>query len=220
TQIANFSQPAEKIVHQPKFLVIFRNFLADTYQKWSEIDASFPLPSPGATPTPTPTPVPIRVFITSTNYNGNLGGVAGADAKCQTAANSASLGGTWKAWISESAGNSPSVRFNSTSSYRNSNFALLNGTVIANNWTDLTDGSIQNPINRTENNALAASSRVWTSTNPDGTHNSSGSCSNWTSSLSSFYGFVGHNSLKDNGWSFAIAGDECILNDPLYCFEQ
>lgn len=31
------SQPAEKINHQVKYLVILRNILSDTYQKWSEI---------------------------------------------------------------------------------------------------------------------------------------------------------------------------------------
>lgn len=31
------SLPAEKIVYQPKYLVILRSLLADTYQKWSEI---------------------------------------------------------------------------------------------------------------------------------------------------------------------------------------
>ena len=38
--------------------------------------------------------VPRRAFVTSVTYNGNLGGVAGADAKCQTLALSAGLGGT------------------------------------------------------------------------------------------------------------------------------
>lgn len=33
----NATQPAEKIVHQPKYLVILRDLLSDTYQKWTEI---------------------------------------------------------------------------------------------------------------------------------------------------------------------------------------
>jgi hypothetical protein len=39
------------------------------------------------------------VFITSTHYTGDLGGLAGADEKCQTHADSADLGGTFKAWL-------------------------------------------------------------------------------------------------------------------------
>lgn len=55
------TQPAEKINHQVKYSVILRDLYSDTLQKWSEIDASIPLPAPGPTsaPTPTPTPAPI-----------------------------------------------------------------------------------------------------------------------------------------------------------------
>ena len=35
--LADNSQPAEKINHQVKYLVILRDLLSDTYQKWSEI---------------------------------------------------------------------------------------------------------------------------------------------------------------------------------------
>lgn len=43
---------------------------------------------------------PKRIFLTSTVYDGNLGGLAGADAKCQARADAAHLGGTWKAILS------------------------------------------------------------------------------------------------------------------------
>src|SRR3989344_7858176 len=53
------------------------------------------------------------VFLTSTIYDGNLGGISGADAKCQARANTFNLGGTWKAWISDSnTNNDPESRFN------------------------------------------------------------------------------------------------------------
>lgn len=35
--LSNNTEPAEKINHQVKYLVILRNILSDTYQKWSEI---------------------------------------------------------------------------------------------------------------------------------------------------------------------------------------
>lgn len=41
-----------------------------------------------------------RVFVTSGQFSGDLGGVAGADAICQGAADSANLGGMWRAWLS------------------------------------------------------------------------------------------------------------------------
>jgi|SRR3989338_5340787 len=36
-KLDNNSEPAEKIIHQPKYLVILRNLMSDTLQKWSEI---------------------------------------------------------------------------------------------------------------------------------------------------------------------------------------
>src|SRR3989344_6490978 len=46
-----------------------------------------------------------RAFVTSATYHGNLGGLAGGDAECQSLANAASLGGIWKAWLSDSSTN-------------------------------------------------------------------------------------------------------------------
>ena len=43
--------------------------------------------------------------MTSSSWNGNLGGLSGADAKCQQAANATGLGGTWVAWLSDSTHN-------------------------------------------------------------------------------------------------------------------
>ncbi|MFO0598144.1 MAG: hypothetical protein U0228_22770 [Myxococcaceae bacterium] len=42
------------------------------------------------------------VFATSASFDGNLGGLAGADAKCQAAASTSGLTGTFKAWLSTS----------------------------------------------------------------------------------------------------------------------
>ena len=39
------------------------------------------------------------VFVTSQRYHGDLGGVGGADLKCQKLAESAGLAGTFKAWL-------------------------------------------------------------------------------------------------------------------------
>src|SRR5262245_3061033 len=44
---------------------------------------------------------PRRVFVTSAIYPGNIGGLMGADAKCQTSADAAMLGGSWRAWLSQ-----------------------------------------------------------------------------------------------------------------------
>ena len=41
------------------------------------------------------------IFVTSERWDGNLGGIAGGDTKCQTAADNSKLGGTWKAILSD-----------------------------------------------------------------------------------------------------------------------
>lgn len=46
-----------------------------------------------------------RMFVTQTVFDGNLGGLAGANAKCATAASEAGLGGNWVAWLSDSSTN-------------------------------------------------------------------------------------------------------------------
>ena len=50
-----------------------------------------------------------RAFVTSQLYNGNMGGLAGADARCQGLADAVGLPGTYRAWLS-SATESPSTR--------------------------------------------------------------------------------------------------------------
>jgi hypothetical protein len=54
---------------------------------------------------PQPPPAGKRIFTTEATFDGDLGGLAGADEKCQTAADAEALGGTWKAWISDSTSN-------------------------------------------------------------------------------------------------------------------
>ncbi|MCA9638983.1 MAG: DUF4215 domain-containing protein, partial [Myxococcales bacterium] len=81
-----------------------------------------------------------RVFVTSTLYQGNLGGLAGADAKCQARAQAAGLPGTFLAWLSDNT-NNPNTRFTKSMGP----YVLVNGTKIANNYTDLTDGTLLAP---------------------------------------------------------------------------
>lgn len=165
-------------------------------------------------PSPTPISGSNRVFLTSTAYNGNLGGLSGADAKCQERANAANLGGTWKAWLSDQQ-ISASNRLN----HSNLPYKLVNGTIIANNWPDLTDSSLLNLINITELKTTY-NPWVWTGSFPDGSirqANDDGNCRNWISDRAG--GTVGDASRKDGGWSDYGASD-CRYNRPLYCFEQ
>lgn len=104
------------------------------------------------------------VFITSQVFNGNLGGLAGADAKCQQLATAAGLGGTYKAWLSDSTTDARDRLTHATVPYR-----LVDGTTVANDFTDLTDGSLDAPINRAENGTVVGD-RPWTGTDFAGEH--------------------------------------------------
>src|SRR5262249_60205975 len=50
------------------------------------------------------------VFVRSQTYNGNFGGVAGADTQCTTLARQAGMQGIFKAWISSTTSN-PAASF-------------------------------------------------------------------------------------------------------------
>ena len=90
-----------------------------------------------------------RMFVTSLAYTANFGGAAAADASCQSLASAAALGGTWKAWLSTSI-SSPSSSFTQASVP----YQRVDGTLIANNWADLTDGTLANGVAMDEHGAM------------------------------------------------------------------
>lgn len=169
---------------------------------------------PTETPVPTPTPDVKRVFATSGKTNGGLGGLTGADAYCQSAADSASLGGTWKAWISSS-----SVGASSRLSHHTGPYRLVNGITIANNWDDLVDGSLLSSINVSETGG-SVSGNAWTTTNISGGAIGSAHCASWTNGTSSGNGRYGSVSSISSTWTNSTSNNGCHLTNSLYCFEQ
>jgi len=176
-----------------------------------------------AAPLPSPTPLPQsvvakRVFKTSTTYPGNLGGLSGADQKCQARANAANLTGIWKAWLSDGTGSA-----SSSLNHFSGPYTLLDGTVVVDNWTDLTDGTLDRNINMTEfKNIDSNFSTVWTGTDISG--NSTGkNCMDWTISYGwPFMGGVGSGNSTLSYWTKG-ASDETSCSSAylsLYCFEQ
>jgi hypothetical protein len=167
------------------------------------------------------------VFVTSQAFDGNLGGLAGADQKCNDAAAAAGLFGTYKAWLSDDTG-SPSTRF--TQSDRP--YALVDGTVVADDWADLTDGALQNRINLDEHGAVIAPLSysgwplVWTATQVDGSlwapyAAAWSSCSNWTTASDLRGGYWGRADVANSDWTeAALSYHLCHLVHYLYCVEQ
>ena len=153
------------------------------------------------------------VFVTSTTHNGALGGLAGADAICQTRATAAGLGGTYRAWLSDQTA-SPSSRF-----VQFGGFYTTNLETIATNWSGLTDGQLSHAIDRDEFNALVSSGTVWTGTQQNGTAYSGASCTNWTSADGGSSGRIGSTSEINAGWT-NFASVPCNNLRRLYCVQE
>jgi hypothetical protein len=162
---------------------------------------------------------PCRVFVTSTTSTGSLGGLAGADAKCQTRAVAAGLPGTYMAWLSDASVH-PASRFTqSTGPYQ-----LVTGATVATSWSDLTDGTLAAAINVNElGTTVGAPYEVWTNTKPDGTpvtDNYVAHCDSWTDATAPPpQGRYGLTQATTNAFTAAAIGD-CNSARRLYCFQQ
>lgn len=157
----------------------------------------------------------MRVFVTSQASTASIGGLTGGDSKCQAAADAVPLGGTWKAWLSTSGGSPGSTFTKSTIPYR-----LLDGTTVANNWTDLVDAVLANPINLTETGATIANGEVWTHTFTNSQKYTGSGCSGFTSGSASDIAVVGLTGSKYGSWTAAYSQWCNRTNVRLYCFEQ
>jgi hypothetical protein len=174
---------------------------------------------------------PKKVFVTSTTYKaGDLGGLAGADAKCQARAMAAGLTGTFRAWLSDS-DDQPATRFIK----ENGPYLLVTGNVVANNFTQVTSGTLRHAINVTELGTAAPTATipgcttpiVWTNTTSDGYVGDPGAtCGDWTDSVV-FSGWFG-TTTSQTEWTSpnctGVAGTStatgCGALAPIYCFEQ
>ena len=163
---------------------------------------------------------PCLVFVSSTTQYGNLSELDGADGTCQQLAMNAvpaPLPGTYKAWLANNSDN-PANRFvRSTGPYR-----LVNGTTIAANWDDLTDGTLAAPINVTQNGAAVSEPvKVWTSVSPSGnTAGAAVNCDSWRSGGSNNYGIIGVATSSSGSWTRIDPEEPCNNQYRLYCFQQ
>ncbi|EJK59111.1 hypothetical protein THAOC_20706, partial [Thalassiosira oceanica] len=150
-------------------------------------------------------------FVTSERFNGNLGGLAGADAACQTIAQNAGLGGRFRAWLSDRTTDVAS-RFNRD--HDDVPVVLVDGQRIANNWDDLTTRSqIRHNLNVMETGSPVTQTNdanllvVWTGTSAsgryvgptnDGTHRD---CESWNSASSGVGGMQGNHAVRNRLWT-------------------
>jgi hypothetical protein len=158
-----------------------------------------------------------RIFVTSQVYTADLGGLSGADAKCQALADAAGLGGTFKAWLSDS---KTDARDRVT--HVGDPYTLADGvTVVAPDWHYLMNTPngtmLEHAIDRTEtmnpaptNGTINCGSgpSAWTATVADGTLlqgvdcsplNECLTCNDWSSPAADMAATLGKATAINNG---------------------
>jgi hypothetical protein len=187
-----------------------------------------------------------RFFVSSsTSTTGNLGGLAGADVRCQSLAIAAGLGGrTWQAYLSverdASNGNRPT---NARDRIGEGPWSNVNGVVVAQNLAELharrgdfqvfVDERGQRIPGQWPGSPSPVQHDILTGSNQDGTLMPGFTCGDWTSDSASTVAQVGHSDgLGPNGdtsgtlssWNSAHANQNCSNTAPrggagrIYCF--
>jgi len=162
-----------------------------------------------------------RVFVTSDRYDGNLGGVPGANNKCRVAADLAGLEGTWAAWLGsdeqDPQSGLPMPGFP---------YVRLDGQIVSYSFAPIYQGDdLRMPINIDENKETVPNDEgdIWTGTNRKGVRDGD-KCKNsnkvqWGSNSKNKKGRVGN--AHDKGQNWANKGRvPCNKKKHLYCFEQ
>lgn len=153
---------------------------------------------------------PKLVFVTSTVRKGNFGGLAVADTQCQQLAEAAGLPGNYKAWLSDS---TTSARDRLT--HASVPYIRVDGVKIADDWTDLTDGSLDAPIKLTEL-GVSVNTLAWTGTDEYGGKIGT-NCSDWTTDEGDSR--AGQTILTSQCWTNCVV-PWCYVQLRFYCFQQ
>lgn len=161
-----------------------------------------------------------RMFVTANSYNGNLGGVTGADSLCNADTNKPNDGSTYKAVITDATNRVACSNANCTLATENVNWVIganLNyirasdaATLFTSNSAGIFSfGSITNSFDTSSN-------KYWTGLNANWTSNGS-HCSLWANTGGS--GMVGNgNQTNNNAISQNTQG--CSGTQNLLCAEQ
>lgn len=173
------------------------------------------------------------VFLTSEGYDGNLGGLEGADTLCQSLAatfdNKNAM--NYRAWLSDSMG-SPYLRFvhelKGDPNQVPVPYVMRNGIEVASSFGELVVSGPFPGIYLTETDQVLEGREVWTNTDRDGHSLKSGDCNGWTSvDGEATYGVTwvsesspDHRSWVSKGYWTRVAPGSCSHKRRLYCFEN
>ncbi|MEZ4385873.1 MAG: hypothetical protein R3A79_31430 [Nannocystaceae bacterium] len=168
-------------------------------------------------------------FVTNQAFTGNLGGVAGADAKCQEAAQTGGLlpwasgDYIYRAWIADESC-APRDRF----PHADRPYRRIDGYDLAMDFDDLVDGKLEISLWCTEDHGyfVDVDLPVWTAVEPDGSNSdalASSTCNYWTLDGDFFFGRVGNLRYGDT-WTKWVKNGEweargCNSEAHLYCVQ-
>lgn len=146
------------------------------------------------------------MFRTSNTYNGNLGGIAGADSICQTEAATLGYTGTYVAALSTS---TQSVLARLTPIVTTGGVKNRQGFIISMNLAGLFLAYLPSSVETVQQD-------VWTGTTNAGGIGT-GHCTSWTSSSSGVSGVVGTSAQYGSGFWTGSGLNTCDLAKRLYC---
>ena len=159
------------------------------------------------------------VFVTNQTFNGDLGGLQGADDKCNNAAARAGLAGPYVAWLSD---NATDAKDRITSQ----EYHTIAGGVVATSLADLIDGVIGVPINvdalgDTIPVVSGSTQNAWANTTSGGVdvdgYVEDIGCSDWSSTA----GMAHVGNIRQNLASWTDGGPApCSSHYRLYCFHK
>lgn len=171
-------------------------------------------------------------FLSSQAYTGDLGGISGADLKCQMLAEGfdPERAHTYRAWLSDGV-SAPATTFEHGAMFTATPYVLRNGVKVAASFEDLVQHGPTVGITITDTYEVVVDKRVWTHTThegkmvPDANH-----CEQWTSDSFKAQAIVGWNMPPQDSPELAIWADKrwwtrylelsCNYPQRLYCFEN
>ncbi|MDP1602251.1 MAG: DUF1554 domain-containing protein [Legionella sp.] len=155
-------------------------------------------------------------FVTSTFSTGLMGGLAGANAICQTRADSVGLTGVWNAWLSTATVNaSTNILYSSSVTYVRSSQTSM---IIAPAGTLLSGSIATTFLTETGSVPAAPNEEVYTGTLQNGTNSAGNNCSNWTSAGGAIAAQIGTTANTNATWTErSISG--CNFLRRIYCFQ-
>lgn len=177
------------------------------------------------------------IFVTSQEYDGDLGGLAGGDAKCQAAADAAGLPGDYQAWLSTGPcwsadillpPVSAKIRLSPGGGGEDEPYVMPPGSspthVVAPDWNMFLSIEHLRPILRNEFGIALPDNQangVWTGTSNEGSslvmNNGEGDCKCWSND-SIANAIIGEAGFSDF-WSHA-SDDGCNAKHRLYCLQS